>query len=89
MSWLPAAARRARQALHANADSSRATASFQKIIALVSKPDAVLPARPTRWQGQRPEGTTTYAALPRLVQNGFLNGMERIVLFNTGMGIKY
>lgn len=36
-----------------------------------------------------PEGAATYAALPALVQRGFLEGAERIVLFNTGMGIKY
>ena len=36
-----------------------------------------------------PEGAATYAALPHLFQSGFVQGDERIVLFNTGMGIKY
>ena len=36
-----------------------------------------------------PEGAATYAALPRLVASGFLRGDERVVLFNTGSGLKY
>jgi threonine synthase len=36
-----------------------------------------------------PEGAATFAALPALQRSGFLDGQERIVLFNTGMGIKY
>jgi threonine synthase len=36
-----------------------------------------------------PEGAATYAALPHLRRTGFLNGNERVVVFNTGMGIKY
>jgi len=36
-----------------------------------------------------PEGAATYAALPHLVASGFLSGDERVVLFNTGSGIKY
>ena len=36
-----------------------------------------------------PEGAATFAALPHLRTSGFLNGDERIVLFNTGTGIKY
>ena len=36
-----------------------------------------------------PEGAATYAALPHLVRSGFLTGDERVVLFNTGTGLKY
>ncbi|MEO7295893.1 MAG: threonine synthase [Candidatus Limnocylindria bacterium] len=36
-----------------------------------------------------PEGAATFAALPHLRKAGFLNGDERIVLFNTGSGLKY
>lgn len=36
-----------------------------------------------------PEGAATYAALKPLMRSGFLDGAERIVLFNTGMGLKY
>ena len=36
-----------------------------------------------------PEGAATFAALPHLVRSGFLAGDERIVLFNTGTGLKY
>ncbi|MGH2381933.1 MAG: threonine synthase [Candidatus Limnocylindria bacterium] len=36
-----------------------------------------------------PEGAATFAALPHLLESGFLNGDERIVLFNTGTGLKY
>ncbi len=36
-----------------------------------------------------PEGAATYAALPHLLDSGFLRGDERVVLFNTGMGLKY
>jgi len=36
-----------------------------------------------------PEGAATYAALPHLLRSGFLSGDERIVLFNTGTGLKY
>ena len=36
-----------------------------------------------------PEGAATYAAIPPLVASGFLRGDERIVLFNTGTGLKY
>jgi threonine synthase len=36
-----------------------------------------------------PEGAATYAALPHLNRSGFLSGDERIVLFNTGTGLKY
>jgi threonine synthase len=36
-----------------------------------------------------PEGAATYAAVPHLLRSGFLQGDERIVLFNTGMGLKY
>jgi threonine synthase len=34
------------------------------------------------------EGAATYAALPHLLRSGFLNGDERVVLFNTGSGLK-
>jgi threonine synthase len=34
------------------------------------------------------EGAATYAALPHLFRSGFLNGDERVVLFNTGSGLK-
>jgi threonine synthase len=33
------------------------------------------------------EGAATYAALPDLLRAGFLNGDERVVLFNTGTGL--
>ena len=36
-----------------------------------------------------PEGAATYAAIPPLLASGFLRGDERIVLFNTGTGLKY
>lgn len=36
-----------------------------------------------------PEGAATYAAIPSLFSSGFLRGDERIVLFNTGTGLKY
>jgi threonine synthase len=36
-----------------------------------------------------PEGAAAYAAVPRLRESGFLSGDERIVVFNTGMGLKY
>jgi threonine synthase len=36
-----------------------------------------------------PEGAATWAALPRLRDRGFLKGHESVLLFNTGMGIKY
>jgi threonine synthase len=36
-----------------------------------------------------PEGAATFAALPHLRRNGFLNGTERVVIVNTGMGLKY
>ena len=36
-----------------------------------------------------PEGAAAYAAVPRLREIGFLSGDERVVVFNTGMGLKY
>jgi threonine synthase len=36
-----------------------------------------------------PEGAASYAVLHRLRRTGFLDGNERVVIFNTGMGIKY
>jgi threonine synthase len=36
-----------------------------------------------------PEGAATFAAVPHLVASGFLRGDERVVLFNTGSGLKY
>lgn len=36
-----------------------------------------------------PEGAATWAAARRLLQQGFLRPHERIVLFNTGTGLKY
>jgi threonine synthase len=36
-----------------------------------------------------PEGAATYAALAHLRRSGFLTGEERVVLFNTAMGLKY
>lgn len=36
-----------------------------------------------------PEGAATFAALAPLVASGFLGGDERVVLFNTGTGLKY
>ncbi len=35
-----------------------------------------------------PEGAATFAAIPRLRQSGFLRGDERVVIVNTGMGLK-
>jgi threonine synthase len=36
-----------------------------------------------------PEGAATLAALKRLVKDGWVRPEERIVLFNTGSGLKY
>ncbi len=36
-----------------------------------------------------PEGAATYAALKRLAAQGWVGGGERVVLFNTGSGVKY
>ncbi|MEO5986245.1 MAG: threonine synthase [Candidatus Limnocylindria bacterium] len=36
-----------------------------------------------------PEGAATFAALAHLRDSGFLQGSERVVLFNTGTGMKY
>jgi threonine synthase len=36
-----------------------------------------------------PEGAAAYAALPNLRRSGFLAGTERVVIFNTAMGMKY
>jgi threonine synthase len=36
-----------------------------------------------------PEGAATLAALPHLIAAGWLDPGERIVLFNTGTGLKY
>jgi len=36
-----------------------------------------------------PEGAATWAALEKLRASGYLEGTEEVVLFNTGMGIKY
>ncbi len=36
-----------------------------------------------------PEGATCVAALPKLLAGGFLKPEEKIVLFNTGSGLKY
>jgi threonine synthase len=36
-----------------------------------------------------PEGAATLAAFKRLAANGFLDPNERVVLFNTGSGLKY
>jgi threonine synthase len=36
-----------------------------------------------------PEGAATWAAAGKLRESGFLAGDERVVLFSTGMGIKY
>jgi threonine synthase len=36
-----------------------------------------------------PEGAATFAAVPHLARSGFLEGHERVVLFNTGTGLKY
>jgi threonine synthase len=34
------------------------------------------------------EGAATLAGLQRLVENGWINGIDRVVLFNTGTGLK-
>jgi threonine synthase len=36
-----------------------------------------------------PEGAATFAAIAHLKRSGFLAGDERVVLFNTGTGLKY
>jgi threonine synthase len=36
-----------------------------------------------------PEGAATFAALPHLHRSGFISGEERVVIFNTGTGLKY
>jgi threonine synthase len=36
-----------------------------------------------------PEGAATFAAVRHLSRSGFLSGEERVVLFNTGSGLKY
>lgn len=36
-----------------------------------------------------PEGAATYAALKRLVENEWIDKDDRVVLFNTGSGLKY
>jgi len=36
-----------------------------------------------------PEGAATLAALEKLIQNGWIQPDERVVLFNTGSGLKY
>jgi threonine synthase len=36
-----------------------------------------------------PEGAATFAALRRLLKNGLIGPDERVVLFNTGSGLKY
>ena len=36
-----------------------------------------------------PEGGATYAALRKLVDSGGVDADERVVLFNTGTGLKY
>ncbi len=48
-----------------------------------------------RWLASRegifaaPEGAATLAALPHLLANGWISPDERVVLFNTGSGLKY
>ena len=36
-----------------------------------------------------PEGAATWAALKRLAADGWVEPNERVVLFNTGSGLKY
>ena len=36
-----------------------------------------------------PEGTATYAGIVKLVEMGWIKPHERVVLFNTGTGMKY
>jgi threonine synthase len=36
-----------------------------------------------------PEGGACVAALKKLLANGFLTAQERIVIYNTGTGLKY
>jgi threonine synthase len=36
-----------------------------------------------------PEGGATLAAVQRLVEDGAIDRTERVVLFNTGTGLKY
>ena len=36
-----------------------------------------------------PEGAATYACLPKLIESGFLDRDETVLLYNTGSGILY
>ena len=36
-----------------------------------------------------PEGAACLPALRKLIDNGFLDGGETVVMFNTGAGVKY
>jgi threonine synthase len=36
-----------------------------------------------------PEGAATLAGLSRMIEEGTVDGGERVVLFNTGSGLKY
>src|SRR4029077_2193092 len=36
-----------------------------------------------------PEGAASLAAYLKLIANGFLSRKEKVVLFNTGLGLKY
>ena len=57
----------------------------------VAVSDAEISAAVARGDGLflSPEGAATVAALPRLLEQGVLGRDERIVLFNTGTGLKY
>jgi threonine synthase len=51
--------------------------------------DAGLQLAATEGLFAAPEGAACVAALPKLLASGFLNKNERILIFNTGMGLKY
>ena len=36
-----------------------------------------------------PEGAASLAAYKKLLANGFLSAKDKVVLFNTGLGLKY
>jgi threonine synthase len=62
-------------------------------MALAVSDDELLDAQRTLAQSgglyAGPEGAAAYAAVPHLRETGFLRGDEQVVVFNTGMGLKY
>jgi threonine synthase len=61
---------------------------------VVDLPDEEILASLLDWSGHEglflcPEGATATAAYDRLIQSGFLKPEDKVVLFNTGSGLKY